>query len=69
MPKLICNVGGRGFSPRPSLRTRRPFLCASSALAVGALAVGALAVGVGVRESCGVVVATLSEEEEVRLCR
>ena len=64
MPKLICNVGGRGFSPRPSLRTRRPFLCAS-----GALAVGALAVGVGVRESCGVVVATLSEEEEVRLCR
>ncbi|HEY6750456.1 MAG TPA: hypothetical protein VI027_03925 [Rubrobacteraceae bacterium] len=63
MPKLICNVGGRGFSPRP-------FLCASSALAVGALAVGALAVGVGVRESCGVVVATLSEEEEeVRLCR
>jgi len=51
MPKLICNVGGRGFSPRPSLRTRRPFfLCAS-----GALAVGALAVGVGVRESCGVV--------------
>jgi hypothetical protein len=47
------------------LRTRRPFLCAS-----GALAVGALAVGVGVHESCGVVVATLSEEEEeVRLCR
>ena len=63
MPNLIRNALGVGaFTPRPSLRTRRPFLCA----------LGALAVGVGVRESCGVVVATLSEEEEeeeVRLCR
>ena len=62
MPKLIRNALGVGaFTPRPSLRTRRPFfLCAS----------GALAVGVGVREGCGVVAATLSEEEvRLRLCR
>ena len=58
MPKLIRNVLGVGaFTPRPSLRTRKPFLCASGALAVGS-----------VREG-GVVAATLSEEEvRLRLC-
>jgi hypothetical protein len=41
MPKLIRNALGVGaFSPRPSLRTRRPFLCTLGTLAVGALAVG-----------------------------
>ena len=41
MPKLIRNVLGVGaFTPRPSLRTRKPFLCASGALAVGSVREG-----------------------------
>ncbi len=64
MPKLTRSALGVGAFAPALLAHRRPCLCAS-----GALAVGALAVGVGVRESCRVVVATLSEEEEVRLCR
>jgi hypothetical protein len=53
MPKLIRNALGVGaFTPRPSLRTRKPFLRAS----------GTLAVGVGVLEGCGVLAMTQSKE-------
>jgi hypothetical protein len=52
MPKLIRNALGVGaFTPRPSLRTRKPFLCASGTLAVGS-----------VREGCGVLAMTQSKE-------